>query len=115
MFQHLCQLIRVVVFVHKAVHALGDQPGGAGVLRHDGGLAEDQALGDEGWHGIIAGSAYHAGALIHQGFDLGPFQTLAVENGVRVVLHQCIHGVLQALVRRLAHEQESSLLAHLGL
>ena len=29
--------------------------------------------------------------------------------------HQCIHGVLQALVRRLAHEQESSLLAHLGL
>ena len=115
MLQHLCQLIRVVVFVHKAVHALGDQPGGAGVLRHDGGLAEDQALGDEGGHGIIAGSAYHAGALIHQGFDLGPFQTLAVENGVRVILHQCIHGVLQALVRRLAHEQESSLLAHLGL
>ena len=38
MFQHLCQLIRVVVFVHKAVHALGDQPGGAGVLRQDGGL-----------------------------------------------------------------------------
>ena len=29
--------------------------------------------------------------------------------------HQCIHGVLQALVRRLTHEQESSLLAHLGL
>ena len=44
MLQHLCQLIRVVVFVHKAVHALGDQPGGAGVLRYDGRLAEDQSL-----------------------------------------------------------------------
>ena len=64
------QLLRVVVLVQKAVHALGHKSRRAGVLRYDGGLAEDQTLGDKGRHGIIAGSAHHAIALLHQGFHL---------------------------------------------
>ena len=37
------QLLRIVVMVDEAVPPLGDEPGGAGVLRYDGRLAEDQA------------------------------------------------------------------------
>ena len=42
------QLLRVVVVVNEAVPPLGDEPGGAGVLRYDGRLTEDQTLGDKG-------------------------------------------------------------------
>ena len=60
------QLLRVVVVVNEAVPPLGDEPGGAGVLRYNGRLAEDQTLGDKGGHGIIAGSTDQTGALLHQ-------------------------------------------------
>ena len=50
------QLLRIIVVVDEAVPTLGDEPGGAGVLRYDGRLAKDQTLGDKGGHGIIAGS-----------------------------------------------------------
>ena len=44
-----------------------------------------------------------------------PEKGTAVAMGFFDGIHIGHHGVLQALVRRLAHEQESSLLAHLGL
>ena len=114
-FQRLRQQVRVVILVNEAVHALGDEPGGAGVFRHDGRLAEDQALGDEGGHGVIAGGAHHAGALVHQGFDLRALQPLAVEHGVRVVLHEGVHGVLDVFIGGLAHKEEGRFLPHFGL
>ena len=106
------QLLRVVVLVEEAVHAFGHQPGGAGVLRYDGGLAEDQSLGDEGGHGVIPGGAHHAVALLHQGFDLRALQPLAVENGLGIVPHQAVHGVVHPLVGGFAHKKEGSFFPH---
>ena len=103
------QLLRVVVLVEEAVHALGDQAGSAGVLRHDGRFAEDQPLGDKGRHGVIPGSAHDAAALRHQGFDLRAFQPLAVEDVFRAFLHQGGYMGKDVLVRILAHEQEGCL------
>ena len=106
------QLLRVVVLVEEAVHTLGHQPGGAGVLRYDGGLAEDQSLGDEGGHRVIPGGAHHAAALLHQGFYLRALQPLAVENGLGIVPHQAVHGVVHPLVGGFAHKKEGSFFPH---
>ena len=42
LFQSFGQLYRVVVVVYEAVYPLGHEAGSAGMLRHDGRLAEDQ-------------------------------------------------------------------------
>ena len=106
------QLLRVVVVVNEAVPPLGDEPGGAGVLRYDGRLAEDQTLGDKGGHGVIAGGAHHTGALIHQGLDLRAFQPLAVEHRLWVIPHQTVHGVVHPLVGGFAHKEEGGFFPH---
>ena len=104
--QTLRQLFGVVVLVDEAVHPLGDESGGAGVLRHDGGLAEDEALGDEGGHGVVAGGADEAGALSHQALDLVPGQPLDVEDVVGAVRRQAAHGVHHLRLGGLAHKEE---------
>ena len=108
------QLLRVVVVVNEAVPPLGDEPGGAGVLRHDGRLAEDQTLGDKGGHGIIAGSADQTGALLHQALDLVTGEPLAVVHVFRVVCGQGADGIHHLLVSGLAHKEEGGLLPYLG-
>ena len=105
--QLIGQLLRVVVLVEETVHALGHKPGGAGVLGYDGGLAENQPLGDEGGHGVIPGGTHHAVALLHQGFDLRALQPLAVENGLGVVPYQTVHGAVHSLVGGFAHKEEN--------
>ena len=108
--QPLGQLFGVVVLVDETVHALGDEPGGAGVLRHDGGLAEDEALGDESRHGVVAGGADEAGTLGHQTLDLVAGEPLDVKDVVGAVSGQAPHGVHHLSLCGLAHEEEGCLL-----
>ena len=102
-----------VPVVDKAVHPFGDEAGGAGVLRDDARLAEDQPLGDKGGHGVVPGAAHRAGALLHQGLDLVPAQPADVKDVLGVFGGQLLHLGQQALVRPLAHKEEGGLAAHL--
>ena len=108
--QPLGQLFGVVVLVDETVHALGDEPGGAGVLRHDGGLAEDEALSDESRHGVVAGGADEAGTLGHQALDLVAGEPLDVKDVVGAVSGQAPHGVHHLSLCGLAHKEEGCLL-----
>ena len=92
--------------VDKAVHPLGDKAGGAGVLRDDARLAEDQPLGDKGGHGVVPGAADGAGALLHQGLDLVPGQPADIKDVLGIIGGQLLHLGQQALVRPLAHKEE---------
>ena len=106
------QLFRVVVRVGETIHPFGDETGGAGVFRHDGGFSEDEALGDEGGHRVVAGGADEAGALLHQILDLIPAEPLAVEDVGRVFGGQGADGVHHLLVGSFAHEEEGCFFPH---
>ena len=106
------QLFRVVVRVGETIHPFGDETGGAGVFRHDGGFSEDEALGDEGGHRVVAGGADEAGTLLHQVLDLIPAEPLAVEDVGRVFGGQGADGVHHLLVGSLAHEEEGCFFPH---